>query len=243
MSAVLEGEDLRKTYGGLVAVDDVSLTIDEGEIRGLIGPNGAGKTTLLNLLTRVEDPDSGVVRLDGREITTLSVQEVCHRGLVKTNQTVRPLADFTVLENVAVAAVYGSDNVDTMAEARSVAMDWLEFVGLEEFADRSGRKLTHTTARRLEVARALATEPRVLLLDEAAAGLSSEELHEFMSVIERIREDLDITVLWIEHVMEAIMGVADRVTVIHFGEKIAEGNPREIMNNEQVQEAYLGGEA
>jgi branched-chain amino acid transport system ATP-binding protein len=148
-----------------------------------------------------------------------------------------------MLENVAVAAVFGSDRDLSMDEGKEIAYEWLEFVGIEDKAHWPGGKLTHTTARRLEVARTLATDPKVLLLDEAAAGLTKSELKAFMGMIERIRDDLGITIMWIEHVMEAIMGVADRVTVIHFGEKIAEGSPDEIVDDQSVQEAYLGGEA
>ncbi|MGM0591457.1 MAG: ABC transporter ATP-binding protein [Halobacteriota archaeon] len=239
---ILEGKQLRKTYGGLVAVDDIDIAVEEGEIRGLIGPNGAGKSTLLNLITRVEEPDSGEVWLDGEEITDWTIQEVTRGGLAKTNQTAKPLQDMTVLENVAVAAVFGGNRDLSMDEGKEVAHEWLEFVGIDDIAHWPGEKLTHTTARKLEVARTLATEPKVLMLDEAAAGLNKSELQEFMEMVEHIRDELGITILWIEHVMEAIMNVADSVTAIHFGEKIAEGTPQDVIENSAVQEAYLGGD-
>lgn len=243
MSELLIGENLTKTYGGLVALDDVSVRIGEGEICCLVGPNGAGKTTLLNVLTGRETKDSGSVRFGDVAIDDMTPDEICRRGLVKTNQIVRPFGDLSVLENVAIAAAWGDETVSTMRDAKDRARELIDFVGLSEFTDAPAGRLTHTPNRRLEVARALATSPEVILMDEAAAGLNSEELNEFLEMVESIRDDLDVTILWIEHVMEAVMSIAERIIVLEYGEVIAEGTPDEIVSNERVQEAYLGGKS
>jgi len=243
MSTLLSGDNITRTFGGLVALDDVSFRVEENEICCLIGPNGAGKTTLLNVLTGRLPADSGTVTFAGKDITGMNPDKITRNGLVKTNQIVRPFEDMNVIENIAVAGVWGDNDTKNMEEATERARELVGIVGLEEFAEISAGRLTHTPNRRLELARALATDPELILLDEAAAGLTSEELPSFLEVIEAIRDDLGITIFWIEHVMEAVMGTADRIIVLEFGEIIADGAPDEIAENERVQEAYLGGEA
>lgn len=238
---VLEGEGLTKTFGSLVAVDDVDFALADREILGLIGPNGSGKTTLTNLITGELAADAGTVRMNGEEITGLPQNQICKRGLIKTHQVARPIENMTVAENVIVAALFGHDASVSPREAAAEAERWLEFVDLTGFADARPRSLTHTTLRRLELARALATRPRVILLDEVAAGLTKDEIELFMDLIGRIRDDLDVTILWIEHIVEAVMTVTDRIMVLNNGAKIAEGTPAEIAADSQVQEAYLGG--
>jgi branched-chain amino acid transport system ATP-binding protein len=242
MSSILAGENITRTFGGLVALDDIAFEINEDEICGLVGPNGAGKTTLLNILTGRLPADSGTITFDGNDITGMKPDKICRNGLVKTNQIVRPFGDMSVLENIAVAAVWGDSDTANMSEATERAHELVEVVGLEEFAEAPAGRLTHTPNRRLELARALATNPTMMLLDEAAAGLTSEELPPFLDTIREIRDDLGITIFWIEHVMEAVMGTADRIIVLEFGDIIAAGTPEEIRNNKRVQEAYLGGE-
>ncbi|MDR9431716.1 MAG: ABC transporter ATP-binding protein [Natronomonas sp.] len=241
MSSMLSGENITKRYGGLVALDDVSFEVEEGVICGLVGPNGAGKTTLLNILTGREEAKAGRVVFDGEGITGLPPDQICRRGLVKTNQIVRPFGNMTVTENIAVAAVWGDSEISNMAAATEKAEELVDFVGLEEFATAPAGRLTHTPNRRLELARALATNPQMLLLDEAAAGLTSEEIPPFLAIIRSIRDDLGVTLFWIEHVMEAVMDVADQVVVLNFGEIIAKGTPEEVTSDEDVQKAYLGG--
>lgn len=242
MTTKLAGEDIVKTYGGLVALDNVTFEVEEDVICGLVGPNGAGKTTLLNILTGREPADTGRVIFDGEDITGMNPDKICRRGLVKTNQIVRPFEDMTVTENIAVAAVWGDSETKNMSQARDRARELVDFVGLSEFATASAGRLTHTPNRRLELARALATNPEMILLDEAAAGLTSEELQPFLDTLSAIRDDLGVTMFWIEHVMEAVMGVADQVIVLNFGEIIAHGTPEEVQNDQDVQKAYLGGE-
>ena len=240
---MLAGEDITKTYGGLLALDGVSFEVAEDEICGLVGPNGAGKTTLLNILTGREVADDGRVLFRGEDITGDAPDTICRRGLVKTNQIVRPFEDLSVLENIAVAAVWGDTSIKSMAAATEKAHELAEFVGLGEFVSAPAGRLTHTPNRRLELARALAPDPEMILLDEAAAGLSSEELPPFLGTIEQIRDDRGVTIFWIEHVMEAVLGVAEQIIVLDFGEIIAHGTPEEITADERVQEAYLGGES
>jgi len=243
VAPILQGEGITKRFGGLVALDDVDVELEAGEILGLVGPNGSGKTTLLNVLTGRLPADAGTITFDGEEIRGLPPNVICRKGLVKTNQIGRPLTDLTVLENVAVASVWGDETVDSMREARVRAQEFLDFVGIGDLAERPAGQLTHTPNRRMEVARALATNPSVLLLDEVAAGHSSEEIGDLLEVIRRIRDELDVSLLWVEHVMEAVMEISERVVVLQYGELIAQGTPEEIASNDEVQRAYLGGEA
>ncbi|MGB9965586.1 ABC transporter ATP-binding protein [Halobacterium sp. CBA1126] len=236
---VLEGEHLTKNFGGIVAVDDVSFSIEKGETVGLIGPNGAGKSTLFRLISGVQEPTEGTVYLDGDDITGLSPHEICHRGLVRTHQIVHPFENLTLLENAGVGAEFGGRNTGDPEER---AHEALEFVGLDHMAQTTPDELSVGALKRLEIARALATDPEVLLFDEVAGGLDTEETEEIVDLIGDIA-DRGKTVFLIDHVMRALMSVSERVFVLDNASLIATGTPDEIQNNQRVIEAYLGEEA
>ena len=237
---MLEGSRVTKYFGGLAAVKNVDFIVKEREIVGLIGPNGAGKTTLFNLISGVYRPTSGKILFEGRDITKLKPYEICHLGIGRTYQIVKPFLNMTTLENVMVGVMFGKKKSISIREARAQALKWLEYVGLEEKKDMPAASLTLASRKMLEVARALATEPKLILLDEVVAGLNPAETLRAMDLIRRIRDELGITVFWVEHVMRAVMGTAERIIVLHHGEKIAEGTPKEIAADERVIEAYLG---
>ncbi len=238
MSALLEAREVSKRFGGLSAVKDVSFAIQEGEIMGLIGPNGAGKTTLFNLIDGVYKPDKGTIRFDGFEITGWPPDKVVHHGLARTHQIVKPLNDMTVLANVTVGACFGREYL-SLDKARKVAMEVLEFVELADRAHVLARELTIAGKKRLEVARALAARPKLVLLDEVLSGLNPSEVAHISDLVRAIR-DRGTSVFMIEHLMQAIMNLSDHVMVLNFGEKLAEGKPEEVARNPQVIEAYLG---
>jgi branched-chain amino acid transport system ATP-binding protein len=241
---MLAVSDLRKEFGGLVAVDDVTFEIGEGEIVGLIGPNGAGKTTLFNSITGVLSPEEGAkVVFDGTDLVDLETHAIARRGLVRTFQIVRVFEEMTVLENVTAGALFGTDESVSREEAEARARDAIEFIGLADDAETMASNLPIARKKQLELARALASNPRLLLLDEIASGLTPGEIAELTDTIRRLRDERDISVFWIEHIMDAIMGVADRIIVLNSGRKLAEGTPEEIRANETVIEAYLGDEA
>jgi branched-chain amino acid transport system ATP-binding protein len=238
MTTLLEVRGVSKRFGGLVAVSDVSFSIAEGEIVGLIGPNGAGKTTLFNVVNGVYKADQGTITFAGRDITRSSPDKIVHFGLARTHQIVKPLNDLSVLDNVTVGACFGRENLDRAA-ARRVAAEVLQRVGLGDRADMIARSLTIAGKKRLEVARALAAKPRLLLLDEVLAGLNPTEVAMMIELIRKIR-DAGVSVLMIEHLMQAIMSLSDRIVVLNLGRKLAEGNPDEVVHNTDVIEAYLG---
>jgi branched-chain amino acid transport system ATP-binding protein len=236
---ILEGEGVTKHFGGLAAVSSVDFNVDEGEVVGLIGPNGAGKTTLFNLISGALVPKEGAIRFNGQNITGLKPHRICKMGLARTFQSVKIFANMPVLENVLLGSLFGASNSMSSADAAREAMELLEFVGLSAVRATPAKDLTLANQKRLEVARALATKPELLLLDELMAGLNPTEVAQAMELVTRIR-DQGITVFMIEHVMKAIMSVCNRIMVLHHGKKIAEGTPQEIATSRTVVEVYLG---
>jgi branched-chain amino acid transport system ATP-binding protein len=253
--ALLRTEQLRKEFGGLVAVDDVDFTVPAGSIVSLIGPNGAGKTTFFNMLTGVYRPTAGRVHFNGEDMTGKPPHAFTQRGIGRTFQNIRLFQNMTALENVLVGmhvrlkgnlfeAILRTPRVKREeVEARVRARELLEFSGLRRKDAEIGRNLSYGDQRRLEGAGALATQPKLLLLDEPTAGMNPQETADFTSFVGRLREERGLSVLLIEHDMRVVMGVSDRVTVLDYGERIAEGTPKEIQQNERVIEAYLGKSA
>jgi branched-chain amino acid transport system ATP-binding protein len=236
---VLQVEGITKYFGGLVAVSNVGFHIDQGGIMGLIGPNGAGKTTLFNLISGALVPRSGTIRFKGHDLTRLKPHQICRMGVARTFQSVRIFPGLSVLENVQLGLLFGRSDGMSATDAASEAARLLEFVGLSAVAATPAGDLRLAVQKRLEVARALATGPELLLLDELMAGLNPTEVAQAMDLVSRIREQ-GITIFMIEHVMKAIMSVCDRIMVLHHGEKIAEGTPQEIATSKTVIEVYLG---
>jgi branched-chain amino acid transport system ATP-binding protein len=237
---ILEGEGVTKYFGGLAAVSHVDFSVNQGEVVGLIGPNGAGKTTLFNLVSGALAPKEGAIRFNGQNITGLKPHKICKMGLARTFQSVRIFADMPVLRNVLLGSLFGTPKTaSSTVDHAGKAMQLLEFVGLSAARDTPAKDLTLVNQKRLEVARALATKPELLLLDELMAGLNQTEVAEAMELVAKIRGE-GITVFMIEHVMKAIMSICDRIMVLHHGKKIAEGTPQEIANSETVVEVYLG---
>jgi branched-chain amino acid transport system ATP-binding protein len=238
---MLRGEKVLKEFGGLVATAYVDFHVNQGEIVGLIGPNGAGKTTLFNLISGSLIPDSGKILFKGEDITGLKPHQICRRGIARTFQLVKLFQNMTVFENTLFGCLFGSPRRITDPTARKESEELLEFVELSGLGSIPAKELPLASQKRLEIARALATKAELLLLDEVMAGLNLSEVALCIELVKRIR-DRGMTVLMIEHVMKAIMGISDRIIVLHFGTKIAEGTPQEIATDRKVIEVYLGSE-
>jgi branched-chain amino acid transport system ATP-binding protein len=238
MSVLLDVVGLGKKFGGLQAVQDLNLKVSEGEILGLIGPNGAGKSTVFNLINGVYPPDTGRIVFEGQDITGEPPYRVARHGLARAHQIVQPLVGLTVLDNCTVGACFGRENLP-LNKAREVAREVAEGVGLGDRLDMLAGSLTTAGKKRLELARALAARPRLLLLDEVLAGLNPTETELMIETVRRIR-DSGIAILMIEHIMRAVMSLSDRIVVIDLGRKLAEGSPQQIANDPDVIKAYLG---
>ncbi len=255
---LLETEGLTRAYGGVVAVNKVNFSVEAGLITGLIGPNGAGKTTLFNNMTGLDNPSSGKVFFNNKDITGYPAHKICRMGIARTFQNIRLFKDLSVVENVMIGRHFKTGKSETKGrfvnalksyvylkreeqEIYEKADSWLDFFEMGQFKNELAKNLPYGKQRELEITRALATEPQLLFLDEPAAGMNPQETEHLMSIIRKIR-DLGITVVLIEHDMKLVMNICDTITVLNYGQKLAEGTPREIKHNPSVVEAYLGKE-
>lgn len=250
--ALLEVKNLGISFGGLRAVNAFDIVIEKGQLYGLIGPNGAGKTTIFNLLTGVYKPDEGSITLDGVNLTGKKTIDICKAGIARTFQNIRLFGDMTVLDNVKVG-LHNHHSYSTLEgilrlpryykvekEMNEEALELLKVFGLEGFADYKAENLPYGQQRKLEIARAMASKPKLLLLDEPAAGMNPNETKELMDTIQFVREHFDMTILLIEHDMKLVSGICEKLTVLNFGEVLAQGDTQEVLNNPEVITAYLG---
>lgn len=234
-----------KHFGGVKALHEVSFHVNEGDFLGLIGPNGSGKTTLFNVISGMYRPTSGDIVFQGERIRGLSPHRICHAGIARTFQIPKPILDMSVLENVMLGLSFGKKNSNhhhTTKETREEAWELIHFVGLKVQPEARPGELTAGDLRKLELARALSTRPKLLLADEVLSGLNHAELEDAAGVLRRVREEKKITIIWVEHIMGVLMSLVDRVVVLNYGALIAEGTPEEISNDQRVIEAYLGEE-
>lgn len=235
---ILQVKNVTKKFGELIALNDLSFNVHKGELLGLIGPNGAGKTTLFNIITGFYKPDKGQIIFENKNITGLKPYKICEMGIARTFQIVQPFLNLSVIKNVMVGSFLRAKDRST---AEKIAMEWLNFLGLEKKKDFLAKELTLPELRKLELARALATSPKLLLIDEVVAGLTPTEVDEVIETIKKIWQS-GITIVMVEHVMRAIMSISKRVIVLNYGIKIAEGSPEEVSKNKEVIMAYLGVE-
>jgi len=236
---ILEVKNLLKAFGGLVAIRDLDLAVNKGEIVGLIGPNGSGKTTLFNLISGVLKPDKGEIKFDGRDITGLKPHKICQSGIARTFQLTKPFAQMTALQNVMIGRMYGSEPVLSRRQAEEECEKILEFIGLGEKRLSVAASFGLVDRKKVEIARSLATKPKLLLLDETMAGLNPAEMEDALQLVKAIG-DSGITLIVVEHVMKVILDISSRLIVLNYGEKIAEGTPQEVVHDKNVIEAYLG---
>lgn len=242
MRIMLEVVNVTHKFGGLYALQDVSFKLKEKSIMGLIGPNGSGKTTLINVISGIYKPVAGKILLEGKDITGLKPNDICKMGILRTFQIPRLFLRQTVLDNVMYGALFGRKKPVSLSEAREDSLYFLNFVGLGHKKNLMASQINVYERKMVELAMALNALPRVLLLDELVAGANPQEMLFCMEIVKKIRDEFGITILWIEHVMKAIMNVAETIVVLNFGKKIAEGSPKEIARNKEVIEAYLGAE-
>lgn len=240
---ILQTVSISKNFGGIKALTDVSLVLNKGEILGLIGPNGAGKTTLFNIIAGKYKPTAGQIYFKDMNITNYGPSKVSKLGIARTFQIVQVFNNLTVLENVLSGALFGQNKITEYNESIEDAYKALEFIGMESKADKMVSSLVLTDRKKIELARALATDPEVVLLDELIAGLNPSETEQFLKIIQKINQSLGKSIILVEHVMRAVMSVSDRIFVLNYGQKIAEGTPMEVSKNEKVIQAYLGSTA
>ena len=240
--SLLEVRGVTKRFGGLTALDAIDLTVAQGGVHGLMGANGAGKTTLFSIIAGNQRATEGEIRFEGARIDGLGPDRICRRGIARTFQIVRPLPDLSARENVEIAILFGRTDRPGASERGRIVTDILGECGLADHAESPAATLTLSGRKRLEVARALGTAPRLLMLDEVMAGLTPTEVGEMMQAIRRVKERFGLTLLIIEHVMHALSELSDRITVLHHGQRIAEGTPQEIAADPRVAEAYFGAD-
>jgi len=236
---LLEVNRLTKSFGGLVAVNNLQLSVDKGDVVGLIGPNGSGKTTSFNLVSGHLKPDEGRILFNGTDITGLKTHKICRCGIARTFQLTKPFGGMTAIQNVMVGKLYGGKSPESLKKARQSCGRLLEFVGLGGKESFAAHTFSTVDRKRLEIARALATEPELLLLDEMMSGLTATEMEQALKLVKSI-SDSGITLIVVEHVMKAILNISSKLVVLNYGEKIAEGKPREVVSNQKVVDAYLG---